>query len=638
MGPTPEIAARSAQSLRLRSAISASVRSWNTTYAGTPSAWARPRRHPFSRSNSAPPRPTVSDAPAARRPARRRRRRELQLLEERARPRAAVARPREEQVPARARDPDVEQPAFLVRVGVGAARPVRELAVQQPGQEHGVELQALRSMVGHQVHAPSLCSVAKRWASSSTKAATVGAGVSALVLGRERAQAGEVGLTRGLLLGVGRRLGVVAELVGDARTASASVAALAASSRASTARGPGRRRNAPSRTWYGMPGGGERLLVRLRSCVDPVQHRDLVPAPRPRREGGARPPTTTRPRPSASGAARAIGGARRVRRVQRLAEPAQAGAERGSPARAPRATSGSSPRGARPSLREAAREPEQVLGRRAREGVDRLVVVAHHAELVALAQPALEQRRCSGFTSWYSSTVNAGKRARTASAASGCSSNSRTASPSMSSKSSRPVALLAALVPVEDRGASARPGSAARGRRARARYASGGIIRFFAHSISPASSRRGRNLCGGGKRVRERGDQRSLVVEHLGKRLARVRGPQPRELRQRRRVERARLHALDAERREPLLQLARGLLGERDREDLRAANAPLATWHAMRCVIVVVLPVPAPARIATGPRTRGPPPAGPRSALRERSRGRPTSRTLASRQSNSSRA
>src|SRR6266566_3157656 len=34
-----------------------------------------------------------------------------------------------------------------------------------------------------------------------------------------------------------------------------------------------------------------------------------------------------------------------------------------------------------------------------------------------------------------------------------------------------------------------------------------------------------------------------------------------------------------------------------------ASNAPLRTWHAMRCVIVVVFPVPAPARMATGPRS-----------------------------------
>ncbi len=42
--------------------------------------------------------------------------------------------------------------------------------------------------------------------------------------------------------------------------------------------------------------------------------------------------------------------------------------------------------------REARRHPEQVLRRRAREGVDRLVVVADDAELVAVADPALQQR------------------------------------------------------------------------------------------------------------------------------------------------------------------------------------------------------------------------------------------------------
>ena len=34
-----------------------------------------------------------------------------------------------------------------------------------------------------------------------------------------------------------------------------------------------------------------------------------------------------------------------------------------------------------------------------------------------------------------------------------------------------------------------------------------------------------------------------------------------------------------------------------------ARNAPLVTWCAIRCVIVVVLPEPAPARMHTGPRT-----------------------------------
>jgi hypothetical protein len=49
--------------------------------------------------------------------------------------------------------------------------------------------------------------------------------------------------------------------------------------------------------------------------------------------------------------------------------------------------------------------------------------------------------------------------------------------------------------------------------------------------------------------------------------------------------------------------LARGLVGERDREDLVERTAPLRTCHAIRRVIVVVFPDPAPARMQTGPRT-----------------------------------
>ncbi len=33
-----------------------------------------------------------------------------------------------------------------------------------------------------------------------------------------------------------------------------------------------------------------------------------------------------------------------------------------------------------------------------------------------------------------------------------------------------------------------------------------------------------------------------------------------------------------------------------------AGNVSVATWYAIRCVMVVVFPVPAPARMATGPR------------------------------------
>ena len=56
---------------------------------------------------------------------------------------------------------------------------------------------------------------------------------------------------------------------------------------------------------------------------------------------------------------------------------------------------------------------------------------------------------------------------------------------------------LAALVPVVDPEHQI-PGIGGSWSPSSARYRAGGIIRFLAHSISPASSRRGRNLCGGG--------------------------------------------------------------------------------------------------------------------------------------------
>jgi hypothetical protein len=104
-------------------------------------------------------------------------------------------------------------------------------------------------------------------------------------------------------------------------------------------------------------------------------------------------------------------------------------------------------------------------------------------------------------------------------------------------------------------------------------------------------------------RVRERRDERGLVVEDSGERLAGVRGPQPRELRERGRVERVRLDPLDSERHEPRSELPPALSVKVTARICDGSNAPLRTWHAMRCVIVLVLPVPAPARIATGPRS-----------------------------------
>ena len=102
-------------------------------------------------------------------------------------------------------------------------------------------------------------------------------------------------------------------------------------------------------------------------------------------------------------------------------------------------------------LRVPLREPEEVLGRRAGERVDRLVVVADDAEVVAVAEPALRAApACSGFTSWYSSTVNAWNFARTCSAASGCSSIQAHRQPEHVLEVDLRRALLAALVTVED--------------------------------------------------------------------------------------------------------------------------------------------------------------------------------------------
>ena len=74
------------------------------------------------------------------------------------------------------------------------------------------------------------------------------------------------------------------------------------------------------------------------------------------------------------------------------------------------------------------------------------------------------------------------------------------------------------------------------------------------------------------------------------------------ELPERRGVEGARLDTADAERREPRPHLARRLVRERHRKDLVALNAPETTCLAIRRVIVVVFPEPAPARMQTGPR------------------------------------
>src|SRR6185295_3332919 len=77
-------------------------------------------------------------------------------------------------------------------------------------------------------------------------------------------------------------------------------------------------------------------------------------------------------------------------------------------------------------VREAPRHVEQVLRAGARERVDRLVVVADDAEVVAFAEPEVEQRLLEQVDVLYSSTVNARYCARNVVRASASRSNIRT--------------------------------------------------------------------------------------------------------------------------------------------------------------------------------------------------------------------
>ena len=74
-----------------------------------------------------------------------------ELVQERAGLGLGVGRPGEEEVRPRARDADVEQPALLVGLGLGPTRTERQLPVEQPWEEHRVELQAFRAVVRQQV-------------------------------------------------------------------------------------------------------------------------------------------------------------------------------------------------------------------------------------------------------------------------------------------------------------------------------------------------------------------------------------------------------------------------------------------------------------------------------------------------------
>ena len=119
-------------------------------------------------------------------------RRKLQIVEERARSRAAINRPRQEEVSAGSGDPDVEKPPLLLGVGFRSPRTERELAVDEAGEEHGVELEALRAVVREEVHATAAVLGGEPLRELGLERRVIAAGVGALELRGEGTHSREV--------------------------------------------------------------------------------------------------------------------------------------------------------------------------------------------------------------------------------------------------------------------------------------------------------------------------------------------------------------------------------------------------------------------------------------------------------------
>ena len=214
-------------------------------------------------------------------------------------------------------------------------------------------------------------------------------------------------------------------------------------------------------------------------------------------------------------------------------------------------------------VREAPRQREQPLGARAREAVDRLVVVADRAEVVPVAEPEIEQRLLEevdvlvlvdGEGAPAVVHRRAARRRRSPAGAPSARAGPR------SRAAPRPPS--AARTP-GTRAARGRAGSAARGRRASRGTSRGVRRRFFAHSISVARSPAGRKRNAPGSELPIR--RRSGAFE--GQDPARI-ALEVAEQRERRRVEGRGAHAVGAERTQPRAELARRLVGERHRDDL----------------------------------------------------------------------
>ena len=410
--------------------------------------------------------------------------------------------------------------------------------------------------------------------------------MGSLELRRKGTHARQVGLARHLLVGIGGRVWVVPELVGDADDGLGHGGFRARSLQ--PLHDPARSGSPEERSVADLVRDarvGERFLERLGSSVDPREDRDLLERYRlfemqplhRLHDGGDLGVLIGLGSGDRGRTGRSVGS-------EGLPDPSQSGRE---PVReledlrrGPVVLLEANHRRAR----ESAREAQQMLGRRPRERVDRLVVVAHHAEVVAVAEPPVEQSRLQRI---HVLELVHGERGEPRSDGVGRI-GMVIEEPEGESEHVLEVQsthrALATLVPFVD------PQHQLGGDRwlvvvAQLFQVAGGLDHPVLGPLDLAGElASGEEPVWRRQRVRERGDEWSLGVQDVGERFARVRGPEARELCQRGGMERARLHPVDLERLEPSLQLTRGLVGEGDGEDLRGIerSAPDLTGDPMR--------------------------------------------------------
>ena len=218
----------------------------------------------------------------------------------------------------------------------------------------------------------------------------------------------------------------------------------------------GRAKNRSPRTWNGMPGRAHRALDGGQLGVRPDEDGDrAVRGPgrgqrpdRGRRSRPAPPPRSAKPADLGRGSRRTARDEplRRPRRGARLTlVGCRPGPRRGRGSRGPGppASSGSSSRADDPRGRVARAEPDQVVARRPRERVDRLVLVADDGKVVPPAEPRVEQRRLERVRVLELVDREPAYRSRTSTAIDSSPSMSPIVRSSMSSKSIRPARALA---------------------------------------------------------------------------------------------------------------------------------------------------------------------------------------------------